>query len=92
MNKDDPHTRNYPEGQLPAWRVVYWNGNTASGSVGADRASLEQFIPGMGFYGVGNFQFPDDGPRLAAWLRALELAHAAGKKQMKQDFRAINAP
>lgn len=88
MNKDDPHTRNYPEGQSPAWQVVYWKGNTASGSVGADRATLQQFVPGMGYAGVGQFKFPEDGPRLAAWLRALELAHAAGKCEMQKDLRA----
>jgi hypothetical protein len=36
---------------------------------------------------VGSFKLPDDGPRMEAWLRALELAHASGKDQMRRDFR-----
>lgn len=89
ITPDDPHTHRFPPGHAPSWQVVYWRGGVASGSKGADRAELEQFVPGNGYAGIGSFQLPADKPRLHAWLTALERAHAAGKRAKVAEIREM---
>ena len=89
MDKDDPHTVRFPHGHSPAWQVVYWRGNTASGANDADRAVLEIFTPSFGYTRVKEYHIPDVSNELPTMLTALDRAHAAGMSARSYQLRRI---
>lgn len=89
MGIDDPHTVRFPHGHSPAWQVVYWRGNTASGGLNADRAVLEIFVPDFGYSSIGEYPLPDVSGALVRMLNTLDRAHDAGMKARSAQFRAL---
>lgn len=89
MTEDDQHTVSFPHGHSPAWEVVYWCGNVASGANGADRAELKQFNPRFGYMRIGEYAMPDVSGELVKMLNILDKAHAAGMAARSAQFRAL---
>lgn len=89
VTKDDPHTVLFPHGHPPAWQVVYWCGNTASGANSADRATLEIFHPRFGYVRHGEYTMPDVSGELVSMLNLLDRAHAAGMAARSAQIRAL---
>lgn len=89
MTEDDPHTVYFPHNHQPAWCVVYWRGNTASGANHADRAVLKQFVPRLGYAELGEYVIPDASGQLVKMLNALGRAHAAGMSARSAQFREL---
>ena len=86
---DDPHTVRFPRDHSPAWQVVYWCGNSASGANGADRAVLEIFTPRFGYVRTADFTMPDVSGELVKTLNMLDKAHAAGMSARSTQIRAL---
>lgn len=83
--RDDPHTKRYPQDAAPAWEVVYWRGGVASGARGATRCQLRQFAAGCGWNELGTFDLHSQEFQLSRWLLALHRAHKAGQAAKAAD-------
>ena len=92
MDDNDPHTVRFPHGHSPAWQVVYWCGNTASGANDADRAVLEIFHPRAGYVRSGEYAMPDVSGELVRVLNMLDRAHAAGMSARSNQLRVLLEP
>ena len=89
MNDTDPHCTTGPTGHSPAWRIFYWNGNTASGKKGASRADVEVFQPGVGWCRLMGFCLPLENDQLENLERNLIRVHNSGKEARSAEIRKL---
>ncbi len=81
---DNPHTERFP-----AYELVWWKGNTASGKAGADRVELVQHVDGIGQARIMSFKVPDQIAELERWETALGRAFARGRTDKAREVKQV---
>jgi len=81
---DNPHTV-----RKNGYELVYWSGNAASGSIGADRVVLYQWAERNVRHHVGEYMLPSQRVRLESIEQALECAFDAGRRAKAAEVRKV---